>query len=64
MTRQAVSKHLRLLQDAGLVSSEREGRDRLWRIDGARVAELGQMLDRLSAQWDARIERLRGFVEG
>ena len=63
VTRQAVSKHLRLLEDAGLVTSERDGRDRLWRIEAGRVAELGQMLDRLSAQWDARIERLRAFVE-
>ena len=64
VSRQAVTKHLRLLEDAGLVASERAGRDRLWRIEAARVAELSRMLERISAQWDARIERLRKFVEG
>lgn len=63
VTRQGVSKHLRLLEDAGLVASERDGRDRLWRMEAARLAELSRMLERISAQWDARIDRLRKFVE-
>lgn len=63
LTRQAVTKHLKVLEDAGLVRSERVGRDRAWRIEARQLARTRAYLDRISAQWDARIERLRAFVE-
>ena len=63
LTRQAVTKHLRVLEEAGLVRSSRVGRDRAWRVEVARLAEARAYLDRISAQWDARVERLRAFVE-
>ena len=63
VTRQAVAKHLTALEHAGLVRSERSGRERLWRLEPARLAAAGGALERASARWDAAIERLRGFVE-
>ena len=63
VTRQAVSKHLRALEDAGLVRSERAGRERIWQLRTARLAEVRRHLDLISGQWDAAIERLRALVE-
>ena len=63
VSRQGVSKHLRLLQQSGLVRSAREGRDRVWRIETRRIAQARTYLALMSAQWDARLERLRSFVE-
>lgn len=58
LTRQAVTKHLQVLEDAGLAASERHGRERQWRIDAARMAETRRHLDAIAAQWDAAIGRL------
>lgn len=63
VTRQAVSKHLQLLESAGLVTSNRRGRERLWTVQAKPLAEAGDYLARLSRRWDAAIERLRDFVE-
>jgi DNA-binding transcriptional ArsR family regulator len=63
VSRQAVTKHLRILEDVGLVHSDRVGRDRLWRIEAQRLAEIRNYIDQISALWDARLERLRRFVE-
>lgn len=63
ISRQAVTKHLRLLEGAGIVSSERAGRDRLWRLRPRQLEEAQKFLERLSTRWDQRLERLRAFVE-
>lgn len=63
VSRQAVTKHLQLLEAAGLVLSQRDGRDRLWTINPRQLAEVSKHLDQISAQWDAAVERLRRFVE-
>ena len=63
VSRQGVSKHLRLLEQSGLVRSARKGRDRLWRVETRRIAEARMYLALMSAQWDARLERLRLSVE-
>jgi DNA-binding transcriptional ArsR family regulator len=63
VTRQAITKHLVALEDAGLVRGEREGRERIWELQGKRLTEARQYLDQISEQWDAAIERLRAFVE-
>lgn len=63
VSRQAVTKHLRMLEDTGIVKSERVGRDRLWRIETRRLTEVRRHLDQISAQWDETLERLRKFVE-
>jgi DNA-binding transcriptional ArsR family regulator len=64
VTRQGLTKHLNVLEDAGLVSSERFGRDRRWRMQARRLAAARNHLDRISAQWDLRLQRLRALVEG
>ncbi|MET0429060.1 MAG: helix-turn-helix transcriptional regulator [Microvirga sp.] len=63
VSRQGLTKHLRVLEDAGLVDSVRIGRDRQWRLQPRRIAMLRQHLEDVSAAWDGRIERLRAFVE-
>jgi DNA-binding transcriptional ArsR family regulator len=63
VSRQGVTKHLQVLEDVGLVESNRVGRDRQWRLQTQRFAAMREYLDWISAQWDERLERLRAFVE-
>ena len=63
VTRQAVTKHLEALEGAGLVASERSGRERVWEIRAARLAHAQRALAEISQQWDGAMERLRTFVE-
>jgi DNA-binding transcriptional ArsR family regulator len=64
VTRQAVTRHLLVLEEAGLVRGKKSGRERLWEVEQARLAEARHWLDVISREWDARIERLRELVEG
>jgi len=63
VTRQAITKHLHVLAEAGLIRSTRAGREQVWEILPRRVAEARQFLVLISAQWDDALERLRKFVE-
>lgn len=63
VTRQAVTKHLEVLSEAGLVRSSREGRERIYAIEPKRLAEAHAYLDRISRQWDDALARLQTFVE-
>ena len=63
ITRQAISKHLRVLEDAGLVTGERAGRESVWELRTDRLADARHALDAIGAQWDAAIERLKRLVE-
>jgi DNA-binding transcriptional ArsR family regulator len=63
VSRQAISKHLRVLADAGLVRSTRRGRERIWDLEPERLADAHAYLDRISEQWDEALNRLRDFVE-
>jgi len=63
VTRQAVTKHLRVLEHVRLVRSDRVGRDRLWQIEAQQLAELRKYLEQISARWDMTLERLRSYVE-
>lgn len=63
VTRQAVTKHLHVLDEAGLVHGARRGRERIWQVDTARVSEAGRFLDAISRRWDERLDRLTKFVE-
>lgn len=63
VSRQAIVKHLQVLEEAGLVSHERQGREVLYALETARLEEARAMLDAVSAGWDRAIERLRRFVE-
>ena len=63
VTRQAIVKHLQLLDDVGLVRRHKEGREVLYTLETRRVNEARAFLDAISARWDRAIERLRKHVE-
>jgi len=63
ITRQAITKHLRVMEDAGLVRRTQIGRESLWQIEQQRLAEARQYLQQISAQWDVALARLKRFVE-
>jgi DNA-binding transcriptional ArsR family regulator len=63
VSRQAITKHLRVMDGAGLVRSSRRGRERIWRLDQQRLEHTRRYLDLISKQWDDALERLRQFVE-
>jgi len=63
VTRQAISKHLRVMEDAGLVRSRRRGRESVWRLDQRRLEDARRYLDVISQRWDDALGRLREFVE-
>lgn len=63
ITRQAIVKHLQVLEDAGLVSHTKRGREVLYTVDPGRIDDARAFLDGISAGWDRAIERLRSLVE-
>jgi DNA-binding transcriptional ArsR family regulator len=63
VSRQAATKHLLLLETVGLVSSERHGRERIWRVEPKPLTDASDYLTALSVRWDRAIDRLRAFVE-
>ena len=64
LTRQAVTKHLYVMEGAGLVRSARQGRESLWQLERAGFDQARRYLDSISSQWDEALERLRKLVEG
>lgn len=63
VTRQAVTKHLHVLEDAGLVGSARVGRERVWQLNPDHLDEARRYLSDISGQWDRALARLRTLVE-
>jgi DNA-binding transcriptional ArsR family regulator len=63
VTRQAVTKHLLVLAAAGLVRSERAGRERVWELQPAALRDAQDSLARIAAEWDDALGRLKRFVE-
>lgn len=63
ITRQGVTKHLRVMEKAGLVRSIQQGRESIWSLEQKRLADVRKHLDRISAQWDDALGRLKSFVE-
>lgn len=63
LTRQAVTKHLRVLEEAGLVISSRVGRESQFAFRPEPIDEIRAYLDSVSRQWDDALSRLRAFVE-
>jgi DNA-binding transcriptional ArsR family regulator len=63
LTRQAVTKHLRVLETAGLVSSTRVGRESQFAFRPEPILEIRTYLESVSRQWDDALSRLRAFVE-
>ncbi len=63
LTRQAITKHLQVLQDAGIVKSQRVGRESRFTIRPGPITRAKDYLTRVSDQWDTAIARLRATVE-
>ncbi|NUM56464.1 MAG: helix-turn-helix transcriptional regulator [Candidatus Hydrogenedentes bacterium] len=63
ITRQAITKHLRVLERAGIVHNRREGRESRFALDTKRIDDLRAYLDQVSNQWDNALSRLKDFVE-
>ncbi len=63
VSRQAITKHLEVLEHAGLVRTRRAGRERVCELQPARLADAHAWLDSISRQWDAALGRLARFVE-
>jgi DNA-binding transcriptional ArsR family regulator len=64
VTRQAVTKHLNVMSEAGLVRDVWRGRERIWELEPKRLEKARRYLDQISDDWDAAIGRLKAFVEG
>jgi DNA-binding transcriptional ArsR family regulator len=63
VTRQAVTKHLHVMERAGLVRSRRRGRESVWQLDQRSIARARRYFDTISRQWEEKLARLRAFVE-
>jgi DNA-binding transcriptional ArsR family regulator len=63
LTRQAISKHLRVLQATGVVQSVRAGRENLFEFNPQPIEGMKEYLDFVSEQWDQALSRLKSFVE-
>jgi DNA-binding transcriptional ArsR family regulator len=63
LTRQAITKHLRVLQRTGMVHSTRAGRESLFEFNPQPIEGLKEYLDLVSQQWDQTLSRLKLFVE-
>ena len=63
VTRQGITKHLRVMKEAGLVRDTRRGRESVWQLDQQRLEDARRYLDLISKQWDDALGRLREHVE-
>jgi len=63
LSRQAITKHLRVLEGAGIVHGVRAGRQSLFALDPQPIKEIQEYLDLVSRQWDGALARLKAFVE-
>jgi DNA-binding transcriptional ArsR family regulator len=63
LTRQAVTKHLQVLADAGLVKDLKVGRERLWQFDPTQLEEARRSLEVIGRQWESALDRLKMTLE-
>jgi DNA-binding transcriptional ArsR family regulator len=63
VTRQAVAKHLQVLDQVGLVHGTTAGRERRYRVDQAQLARAAAQLSTVGASWDARLQRIKRIAE-
>jgi len=63
VTRQAVTKHLRVLEDVGVVHSTKDGRESLFELDTKPLESLQEYLEIIAIQWDQSLNNLKKFVE-
>ncbi len=63
ISRQAVTKHLQVLADAGMVHDAKSGRERLWQLDPAQIEAARKALELIGRQWELALGRLKAHVE-
>jgi DNA-binding transcriptional ArsR family regulator len=63
LTRQAITKHLRVLEKSRIVRCSRQGREQLYSLNPKPLMELREYLDLVSRQWDSALARLKSLVE-
>jgi biotin operon repressor len=63
-SRQAVTKHLQVLESAGFTAGTRSGREHVWALNPARLADAQHCLDLIARGWDDALARLKAHVEG
>lgn len=63
VSRQAIAKHLTVLQEVGLVETVRVGREVQYRVIGAQLSETARRLDRIGAEWDHRLTAIKRIAE-
>lgn len=64
LTRQAVTKHLKVLEDVGVVRAAKVGRESQFALEPKAIDDARAYLERVSRQWDNALARLKSFVEG
>ena len=64
VTRQAIAKHLAVLEQVGLVEPIRVGRELRYRVLGAQLGETARRLEQLGVQWDRRLAAIKQIAEG
>src|SRR5438105_10224455 len=62
-SRQAVSKHLAVLEQAGLISRRKQGREVLYQVDAERLDEATRAMAELASQWDRRLNTIKRLAE-
>ncbi len=62
-TRQAIAKHLTVLEEAGVVRSRKLGRERVFSLESQTTSNAARGLHRLTAEWDARLAKLKDVAE-
>jgi DNA-binding transcriptional ArsR family regulator len=62
-TRQAVSKHLVVLERAGLISRRKQGREVLYQVEAERLDQAVRAMAELAAQWDQRLDAIKRLAE-
>lgn len=63
VTRQAIARHLAVLQQVGLVESVRVGRELRYRVIGTQLSDTARRLDRIGAEWDRRLAVIKQIAE-
>ncbi|HEX4266337.1 MAG TPA: metalloregulator ArsR/SmtB family transcription factor [Steroidobacteraceae bacterium] len=63
ISRQAVTKHLQVLSDAGVTRDMKAGRERLWQLEPARIEEARRTLEVIGQQWEIALGKLKAFAE-
>ena len=63
MSRPAISKHLRVLRDASLVTERRDGRNRVYRLNPTPLKQIDKWLEQYRSFWEANLQSLKQFVE-